>query len=213
MRNIESNRIRGELVFILIRHGRTDWNIQRRFCGWADVPLNLEGLAQAEKLSVLTSQLDGLYSSPLSRAKQTASSIGEPILVDGLKELNQGVVEGLQDGVVRETFPTVYEGWKNAPDSVQFPQGESLSICQDRVWRAVEEIASLHNPGDVVGVVSHQVSIGLILCRINGTSRDDWRKYALKNTCGWIVCFSPQGWSVRPNVWSVETGLADSTRG
>lgn len=88
--------------FLFLRHGQTDWNLQGRLQGHADVPLNDTGLMQAraaaEQLSNKTIEL--IVSSPLIRALKTAAIVAEcvqrPIEVDSrLKERTFGSFEGL----------------------------------------------------------------------------------------------------------------------
>lgn len=64
---------------ILVRHGETDWNSQLRFQGGKDIPLNDVGRDQARKLAeyLTDTNIDVIYSSNLSRARDTAQIIGE----------------------------------------------------------------------------------------------------------------------------------------
>lgn len=90
-------------LFVLIRHGQTDWNRVERFRGHADVPLNETGLAQAE----ITGQRvaaewtpAAIYSSPLSRAVKTAEAIAKhfylPVQIHpGLIDIDYGRLQGM----------------------------------------------------------------------------------------------------------------------
>jgi broad specificity phosphatase PhoE len=87
---------------LLVRHGLTDWNYASRFQGRTDVPLNKEGMAQAEKVArrVEGWPVDAVYSSPLTRARQTADIIAARLhksatIIDDLVEVNFGMWEGL----------------------------------------------------------------------------------------------------------------------
>ena len=88
------------MEIILVRHGETDWNLEERLMGWKDIPLNNKGRKQAE---ILRDRLAGMnfdycYSSPLSRAKETAEIICknkcDVICDDNLKERFGGELEG-----------------------------------------------------------------------------------------------------------------------
>ena len=61
-------------TLVLVRHGETDWNRERRFQGHADTPLNDAGRGQARALAALlrSERLSAVYTSPLRRAKETA---------------------------------------------------------------------------------------------------------------------------------------------
>lgn len=91
------------LTLGLIRHGVTDWNLQKRTQGSSDIPLNAEGRAQAEalarRLQLQSKPWDALYSSDLSRARETAEIIAGPLGLSvqedpRLQEKGHGQVEG-----------------------------------------------------------------------------------------------------------------------
>ena len=73
----------------LIRHGETDWNIDRRYQGIEDIPLNNTGVMQAKLCAKALSnmQFDAIYSSPLTRAYDTAALIAQ-----GLREIGRAHV-------------------------------------------------------------------------------------------------------------------------
>src|SRR4030067_2492051 len=88
---------------ILIRHGETDWNVDGRWQGQADVPLNARGIAQAEETAQSLSNVKfaAIYSSDLARARQTAEAlsriVGLPVQTDArLREIHQGAWQGLR---------------------------------------------------------------------------------------------------------------------
>ena len=70
---------------ILIRHGETDWNVQKKSQGWKDIPLNEKGRLQAEDLRIKFSSLDlkTIYTSSLLRALETAEIIGKEQITFG----------------------------------------------------------------------------------------------------------------------------------
>ncbi|HEY5099343.1 MAG TPA: histidine phosphatase family protein, partial [Gaiellaceae bacterium] len=89
-------------TLLLVRHGETDWNAERRWQGHADVPLNDRGREQARVLAEqLTGEsIDAIYSSDLSRARDTADIVGVrlgvPVVVDAdLREIDVGPIEGM----------------------------------------------------------------------------------------------------------------------
>ncbi len=89
------------MLIYLMRHGKTDWNVQYRLQGSADIPLNENGRALARQTAAALRQIpfDAVYTSPLSRARETAEIIAEGrgipvILEDDLREMNFGIYEG-----------------------------------------------------------------------------------------------------------------------
>jgi broad specificity phosphatase PhoE len=137
-------------TLLLVRHGETAWNAERRWQGHADVPLNARGKEQALALAeqLAAERVDAIYSSDLSRARDTASVVGErlgvDVLVDAdLREIDVGPIEGL---TAEEAGS--FDGW----------QGEPKEAHAERVLRAVLRIAERH-PGQRVLVVTHGGSL------------------------------------------------------
>ena len=140
-----------EILFV--RHGETDWNVERRVQGHSDRPLNANGEAQAQALAagLRGGRLDAVYASDLTRARDTAAAVAEVHgldveLLPALREKNFGSWEGLLDTEIRERFPQANGGpWGDA---------ESSEEVAERVLSALHEIAVRH-PGGRVLVVSH----------------------------------------------------------
>jgi uncharacterized phosphatase len=136
----------------LVRHGETDWNAQRRIQGSTDIPLNEMGRDQAETTGRLLARRDwdGVYSSPLSRAFETASIIAqevgleEPQAIDALVERNYGEAEGLNWEQVESRFP----------GDTPVPGRETHAEVAERVLPALIELAA-SRPGESLIVVSH----------------------------------------------------------
>lgn len=142
-----------QTTLLLVRHGETDWNRDRRVQGHTDVPLNDEGRRQARALSAtLAGQaVAAVYSSDLARASETATIIAEPYglevtKVAALREKHFGTWEGLSDVEVLTRYPDAHvTGWGD---------GESTDDMAARVLHAVQEIGAEH-PGEAVVVVTH----------------------------------------------------------
>jgi broad specificity phosphatase PhoE len=133
---------------LLARHGETDDNREPlRFQGWHDTPLNSAGRRQAHELAEHVAPLGivSLWSSDLSRARETAEIVGariglEPRLDARLREGNRGDWERrLFEDVAREE-PERFAAWMKAGPTWRFPGGESLEEQQRRVVECVEEI-------------------------------------------------------------------------
>jgi len=172
---------------ILIRHGETDWNVEGRYQGQADPPLNEHGREQAQKLAadLRDAGLDILYSSPLRRARETAQALegclGLSVRFDGrLMEVSQGDWEGRRRGRIEQLYPELLRRWEVDPWSASPPGGETLLEVQARVNAALDEILARH-PGRCVGVVTHRLPIMLIKLRYRGLSSEAAQTLHLPN--------------------------------
>ncbi|MBM3132085.1 MAG: histidine phosphatase family protein, partial [Chloroflexi bacterium] len=103
---------------ILVRHGQTDWNREYRVQGQADPPLNESGKAQAEAIAraLKDEPVEAIYSSPLSRAFETARAIDEShhigiARIDALKELNVGDLDGIPYPDIKSRSPDFFRVW------------------------------------------------------------------------------------------------------
>lgn len=173
---------------ILIRHGETDWNVEGRYQGQADPPLNARGEAQARRLAAELAEvgLDVLYSSPLRRALQTAQVIAErmklPLHTDPrLMEIHLGEWQGLLWHEIADRYPDLFRRWQTEPWEVRPPGGESLAQVRARVYAAVDEILA-HDAGRCVGLVTHRLPIALLKIRYQGLPLDAVRTLELPNT-------------------------------
>ncbi len=155
---------------LLVRHGETEWNRVERFRGSADIPLNENGLRQAELLAVRIAaswKPTAVYSSPLSRSVRTGEAIASPFNLEvkvhpGLSDINYGQWQGLTPEEVKERWPELYRRWRTVPADLHFPGGESMSERQKIGLAAVREIAEAH-PGETVVAVGHTVINRLII--------------------------------------------------
>ena len=144
----------------LVRHGETDWNLQRRIQGSTDIPLNDTGRAQARETGRLLARRswDAIYASPLTRAFETARIIaGEvglpgPTAVPELVERNYGAVEGMTGDEIEASYP----------NNADVPGREEREAVVLRVLPALLDIANRH-AGQSVLVVGHGGVIRSIL--------------------------------------------------
>ena len=167
---------------ILIRHGETAANKTGHFQGSSDAPLNGKGLSQAKALARRLKSLDiqSIYSSPQKRAIQTAHPIAKSHDMDiteinGLRELDIGLLDGLDGQDLKDKYPTFLEQWKGNVGSLRMPGGESIVELQDRTWKAMQAIRLLHKRETVI-VVSHNFAIQSILIKVLGMDLKNFRR-------------------------------------
>lgn len=159
---------------LLIRHGETDWNVEGRYQGQSDVPLNDRGHAQAVKLAgeLKDAQVDAIYSSDLARAQGTAEVLAEvanaPLVLDPrLREIHQGLWEGMLFQDIQQKYAEAFELRKQDPLKVAPPEGETVGQLRSRVLAALRDILQAH-PDGRVAVVSHGLSLALIGVELKG---------------------------------------------
>jgi probable phosphoglycerate mutase len=161
-------------VILLARHGETDWNIERRWQGHADRPLNDAGREQARDLAETLADraIDVVYSSDLMRAHETALIVAErlglPVEVDAcLREVDVGDWSGRVNTQIEEIDPAGYRRWQEGGKG--WNGGESYQEMGERVVAAVLRLAARH-PGQTVLIVTHGGSIRA--CRATAAGLD-----------------------------------------
>jgi len=175
-----------ELTFI--RHGETDWNLQQRFQGQIDVPLNATGHAQAARLAARLAQspADALFSSDLQRARETAAPLAAAWRTDvptlpGFREQNFGLLEGLDVPTIQATHPELWAQWLVHRADFALPGGESLRQFHARVMAALQALAD-EQAGRHVAVVTHGGVLDMLWRSAKGISLDGLRDCAIPNT-------------------------------
>ncbi len=150
----------GFLCLFLVRHGETDWNLERRYQGQTDTPLNEAGWQQAERLArrLAGCPFDVIYTVTLKRARQTAEAIavrlGVPVRPDPrLREMRFGLLEGLTFDEAQARYPEMAAAWLTDREQ-PFPGGETFSQFSARVQGFLDEIRQAHD-GQTVLLVSH----------------------------------------------------------
>ncbi len=174
-------------TLVLIRHGETDWNVEGRWQGQADPPLNERGRDQARRVAEYYSQfgLAALYSSDLRRAMETAQIIGARIGLEiipepRLREINLGRWQGMLTEDIQAQYPEEFQRWHHEPLSVQPPGGETIHALAARVLEVINEMIARY-PKRRVGVVAHELPIAIVLCRSAGLGLEHVRDMVPEN--------------------------------
>jgi broad specificity phosphatase PhoE len=174
---------------LLARHGETNDNLPPlRFQGFTDTPLNDTGRRQAaelaEKVAARTPPIASLWSSDLSRARETAEIVGEriglvPTLDARLREGARGRWEGhLFEEIERDELER-YAAWMCGGAGFRFPGGESLLEQQQRVTAALQDI---HRAGPLPALaVCHGGSIRVMLCAADPRGLDAFHEFTVPN--------------------------------
>ena len=183
---------------ILVRHGETAWNTERRLQGHIDTPLNHEGKRQAQALAAMLASLAGgigaapfarLFSSDLDRTFQTARPIGDLLDLEiirdpRLRERCFGAFEGLSHDEVKERYPQAWVQWQAREVDARYPAGErqaeTLTEFTGRVRDALVDIASTH-PGQRIIVVTHGGFLDSAYRLATGMSLSQARNFDVRN--------------------------------
>jgi broad specificity phosphatase PhoE len=172
---------------VLIRHGETDWNIEGRYQGQADPPLNAKGFLQAQKLALelQESGIEVLYTSPLLRTKQTSQILSDQLGIPDIEEprfmeIHQGDWQTRLRSEIQTLYPDLFNAWEANPWEVTPPGGENLSQVQSRVDEAIDDILG-GNFYQKIGLVTHRIPIALIKVRFQNMDPDIVRTIHLPN--------------------------------
>jgi probable phosphoglycerate mutase len=172
---------------LLVRHGQSTWNSERRIQGQLDPPLSEEGRRQAMRVGRRLAQHDfaGFYSSDLKRALETASAIGavtggSPRPSTGLREIFLGEWEGLNTQELAQRFPEAWARWTEEPSWDVVPGGEGAVAFEKRVVAEIDSILARHEHGDVL-VVTHGGVIQVALHRIVGRPNHGLFPFRIEN--------------------------------
>jgi broad specificity phosphatase PhoE len=185
---------------VLLRHGQTLWNVERRFQGHTDIPLDETGLAQAARAASLLAALQPskIVSSDLQRAYDTAAALGRltglDVAVDkDLRERGGGEWEGLTRAEIQGGWPLEFEAW-------EAPGGEEVADVADRVAAAVRRWAERVDDEGLLVVVSHGAAIRLGIGRLMGLPEEMWSVLGGLGNCSWSVLDESRS---LPGAWRV----------
>jgi len=193
---------------ILVRHGATDWNQQRRVQGLSNLGLNETGKRQAEALAqaLKNERVDAIYTSPLRRAQETARAIArfhkvEVVTLDGLIELDVGEVDGMTYEDMRIHHGEFFTKWMADFTAVRLPGGGTVPELRDQCCAAVKDILGKQRTvagekcGDedrVVVAVTHFFPIMCIICDTLGLALTYFRRFRLDVASMCTLDFNPE---------------------
>lgn len=172
----------GTCTLFLVRHGTTTMNVENRYRGRRDVPLDAQGWADAVEAARALSPggLTAVYANPLRRTINTAQVIADECripdvrIVHGLVNLDYGEWEGMTAEEAAMFAPAAFRAYRTDPLRAVCPNGEKLADAADRMLDTVRLIADRHR-GERVAAVTHAVMIRLLVARLTGTTGERWR--------------------------------------
>lgn len=157
------------LNLYIVRHGQTEWNLEKRFQGRKDSPLTKLGKLQAKWLrdSLKGIQWDTIYSSSLQRTLTTAEIIGGDqscsiMPSDDLQEMSFGEWEGKLQKEIAQNEPLRFETFWHSPDSYIASSGEDFYEVEERVLQVLQRIIK-ENPSGNVLIVTHTVVVKILM--------------------------------------------------
>ncbi len=184
------------LNLYIVRHGQTDYNLNGKFQGTSDIPLNENGLAQAADLAAKLASIPftSAYHSPLNRARTTCEMIVDgriPITADGrLIEVYFGMWEGMHRDDIEHRWPEQFKNYYSNIGLFDPPGGESLIHARDRAAGFYEELIGEDTHGNIL-IVAHQFINALLCTCIMGQDID--RAWDYRSQPGEVLLFELDG--------------------
>jgi broad specificity phosphatase PhoE len=166
----------------LVRHGTTTLNVENRYRGRRDIPLDAQGYQDAVDAARHLSGvgLTAVYTGPLRRTIATAQIIADEArvpdirILHGLNNVDYGAWEGMTAEEAAMFDPEAFALYRGAPAQAACPLGERLSDAQQRMIDALQLIGSRH-VGEAVAAVTHAVMIRLTVVALGGVDGENWR--------------------------------------
>jgi broad specificity phosphatase PhoE len=166
----------------VVRHGTTTMNVENRYRGRCDVPLDAQGYQDAVDAARQLSGvgLTSVYCGPLRRTIATAQIIADEArvpdlrILHGLNNVDYGVWEAMTASEAAMYDPDAFELYRTSPSRAACPMGERLSDAQRRMVEALELIGRRHARETVVAV-THAVMIRLAVAGLTGVEGEGWR--------------------------------------
>ncbi|MBM7665938.1 putative phosphoglycerate mutase [Solibacillus kalamii] len=182
------------LRLYLVRHGQTEWNVQKKMQGWEDSALTEKGVNNA---IALRKKLEGVefaaaYTSTSERTIETARLIIEKRNLaintnEDLREINLGEWEGKTLDEIKDFYPEQFKYFWENPALYEPVGGETFEQLINRAIKVLNYITSKHNNGNIL-VITHSVILKSLLMHVNGKSvKDLWTPPFIHDTSLSIV--------------------------
>lgn len=192
--------------FCLVRHGETNWNVERRLQGHTDIDLNQRGEVQAVQMAkaikAIDLKFDVLYTSDLQRAAKTAGAIEalfntKAIVKESLRERHLGVLQGIRTDEAPQREPELWRSHMSRDIHQDLRGGESIAKFAERIQTALEKIR-LEHTGETILLVSHGGALDMMYRLASNQALDAEKAVSVPNaSLNWI---SHDG-----NAWKVDS--------
>lgn len=172
-------------IFLLIRHGETDYNKKMHIAGrLPNVHLNQKGRQQAQLLAdkLGAASIKAIYSSPLERTLETAEPLAKKLKMDitpmpGLLETDCGEWQGQSVKKLRRL--KIWQSVQQHPALFHFPGGESIAECQHRMVQVIESLRLKYSPQDILICFSHSDPIKQVVAYYLGLPLDNFQRLSI----------------------------------
>ena len=183
-----------------IRHGETDWNVEKRIQGHLDIPLNATGRAQALAMAYNAAHVSfsAIFSSDLQRAVETAQALAqregaEIHQLPQLRERHYGIFQGITAAEGEQRHPAAYQQYRVRDPHYDFESGESLIAFAARVNDAVDWLVR-HHTGQTLAAVTHGGVLDILYRKATGRPLHTQRDFVIPNCAINWFHFDAHGW-------------------
>ncbi len=190
-----------KLEVLLLRHGQTQGNLEKRYIGKTDEPLLLDDMESMRKISTLQKRLEQeaiagsqkLFVSPMLRCRQTAELLfpgQEQVVIDKLREMDFGRFEA--KNYMELSADPAYQAWIDSDGRLPFPEGEDRECFIKRTmegFRQMTEQAWRENCGQIAAVVHGGSIMAILSCLM----QDDYFAYQVPNLAGYAFQYEGAG--------------------
>jgi probable phosphoglycerate mutase len=184
----------------IVRHGETDWNVEKRIQGQTDIPLNATGRAQALAMAYNAGHhhFSAIYSSDLGRALETAQALAEredlPVRpLPQLRERHYGIFQGLTAAEGAVLHPAAYAHYAARDPHYDFETGESMLALAARITEGIDWMVR-HHTGETLCAVAHGGVLDILYRKATGRPLETPRDFVIPNcSLNWFH-FDARGW-------------------
>jgi broad specificity phosphatase PhoE len=181
-KSLRTDSVTDTCTLYLVRHGTTTMNVENRYRGRRDIPLDAQGYQDAVDAAIRLSKegLAAVYTGPLRRTIATAQIIADEArvpdirILHGLINVDYGAWEALTAQEAQIFDPEAFEKYRTSPSTAVCPNGERLADAQRRMLEALTLIGERHR-GETVAAVTHAVMIRLAVAHLENISGEEWR--------------------------------------